>query len=230
MKKLLLPTLCGLLILALTACSGGDILDRLGGEGDSDALEYEAGAVKLENDTTYYNDYIGASLNIPVGWYVYDVSADNFATSEGTTSDTGTLDIYMGDGYRDMFLIDCATLQDSSKDNHMGFTVYAEQVDDIATLSEYMADYESLQTGHYEYTLLDEDSAQISGQFFEVRLFEVDNDGHNYYYLNFVCEASGGYFLVIEASYWPANTDAPGYIESYLQNNLIVQTPERPVV
>lgn len=232
MKKSLSLLLCGLLLLSLTACSANDIIDKIGGESENDeslADDYEANAVRIEADTTYYNDYLGVSFKLPTGWYVYEAVADNFATSEGITSDGGTLDIYMEEGYKQIYLGDFANLQDSRKSNHMNFELYAEQIEGITTLSDFVEDHEIYQNEAYGLVLTGEDSVLIGGQLFEIRSFEYDGDVH-FYYLNFICEVSEGYFLVIETSYWPENTDAPDYITNYLTENLTAAVPSRPAI
>ena len=62
---------------------------------DSQDEDYEA--IKLDSDTTFYNDYLGVSYTIPKGWWLYDLDEDNFSENKGDVSDPILMDVGFDD-------------------------------------------------------------------------------------------------------------------------------------
>jgi len=192
----------------------------------AEGYEYEDEAVKNTADTTYYNEYLGISYTLPAGWWLYNVTEDNFTTEQGVTGDKTLLDIGRGDGYTYIDLISCANLQYSTKDNHVGVDMYAESVDGMETLDEYYEDtliYLLEPYNDENYELIDEDSFELGGREFKICYINVNRDSEPYEMLYTFCELHDGYFLLINLNYWPENTDVDKILKDKILANLEIE-------
>ena len=222
MRKVFVLVVCVLLVVFSTGCS----LDELLGGGTGEEYAYEGTAVKYTSDTTYYNTYLGVSYTVPTGWWLYEINEDNFSEVADSTSNEGVLDISANGDYYYMDLISCANLQYSNKDNHVGVDLSVEKVSGIATLDEYMLDYEEwmlepLADGS-AYTLVESDQDTIGGVTYEKRLFSVPQGDSPYYVSTWTCGVKEGYFLTIYVNYWPENDTAESTVKNLLETNLTI--------
>jgi hypothetical protein len=189
-----------------------------GGEEDNE----EAQAVRYNADTRYHNSYLDFSYTVPKGWWLYRLYEDNFSEDPGETANEETLDINYGTDagkdYSFIGMISFANLQLSTRDNHLGFYLSAETLDDINTLPAYMEYLETymLEPDHNTYELLDSGGTSINGVQYERRVFEVIREEDNYHFLTFSRPVKNGYYLTIKVSYWPENKNAESQIISAL--------------
>jgi len=240
--------LAALMLLALTACDSvndmvAGVIDSVTGsaattaagtttasttadEGD-DVGEIERDALQLEDPATFENTFLGVRFTVPAGWWQYHRNSENFNDKPTTTADTSTLDIRMDEGYRQISLGKFASLQDSTKSNHLGVAFYAERIDGLDTIGLYVEDYEDYMLehvdGYEDYILLDSFSEKLQGYTFECRQFEVPQDGGSYNVLALITEVESGYFLVIEADFWPENSAAVRNILTMLEGGLVLE-------
>ena len=191
---------------------------------DDSTSDIEREAMQLEDAATYENTFLGVSFTVPAGWWQYHRNAENFNDKPATTADTSTLDIRMDEGYRQISLGKFASLQDSTKSNHLGVAFYAERIDGLDTLDLYVEDYEDYMLepvdGYEDYILLDSFSEELLGRTFECRQFEIPQDGGAYNVLALMAEIENGYFLVIEADFWPENSAAVRNVLTLLEGGL----------
>ena len=178
-----------------------------------DSEDSEADAIKLTKETTYYNDFLGVSYTIPKGWWLYDIREDNFSTDKSEIADSASMDLYYDedDKTTTAYFISFGNLQDSTKQNHLGFDINAESLKGVSDTGEYMKYYEKYMLEPIEettYTLEDTDTVTIKGKKFELRAYMVHRDEENYYILTLTTPIKNNYFLNILANYWPENENA----------------------
>ena len=201
-------------MLLLAACSE---------ELPSTGIVVEEQATQLTEDTTYYNRYLGVSTTIPKGWWLYECDVNNYQTDPAATADVAALDIRESSGYRSLTLIRYANLQYSNRDGHLEFSLLADQINQISSFDAYMEDYlEYLLTSKngIQYELVDQGSFLLGEQ--EVRSVLLtatyEDSGVSYGYYSAVIPVSQGYYLVIDATYWPQNTEAPALIQQHIED------------
>lgn len=172
-------------------------------------------AIKLDNETRYYNDYLGISYSVPKGWWLYEVSGENLSESSGGITDEVSMDIGYGDfgdySYSNLWLLSFGNLEESTRDNHLGFYLEAESLEGISDISGFMEYHESYMlepTDEEEYELLESETASIGGRNFELRNYLVSREEDNYRIMTLSCAVKNGYFLNILVDYWPRNTRA----------------------
>ena len=193
--------------------------------GDED-YTHEDEAEKLGADKTYYNGFLGFAYTVPAGWWIYTVNADNFAASAAANATLATLDVSFDEDYNYMYMYMAymGNLQYSAGKSHIGVSISAEKIEDVATLEEYIDEYVEYMLEPYEnretFTLLEEDSAQINGRPFMLRVFNVEQEDRPYYCISYTCAVNGGYFLTVRADYWPENKYAPDSIRSLIEDSL----------
>ena len=196
-----------------------------GGEA-AEGYEYENEATKLTSDTTYHNEYLGVSYTLPAGWWLYYLTEDNFTTERGVTGDSTLLDINRGDGYTYLDLISCANLQFSTRDNHVGVDLYAESVDGITELDEYVEDSLNYLLRPYEdetYNLISEDTFSYGGRDFVICYIGVERETEPYEMLYAFCALDNDYFLTINLNYWPENTDIDTILKDKVLGKLKIE-------
>jgi hypothetical protein len=223
MKKIL-PVLFGIaLVVFLFSCSEKirELAGRIQAQesGGDEVNDVESNAVKTDRDITYVNGYLGVSFTVPKGWWLYDVNSDNFSEDEGDTGDPAALDIYFDGGQSYISLISFANLQYSGKDNHLGFDINAESLEEISSLAEYMEYYEAFMLepeNGTEYSMLDSGRIDINGSDYEKRVFLVSppSEGREYELMTLTRPAGENFYLTIVASYWPENRNAQASIIS----------------
>ena len=221
---LVLLSSCGALDTANSLADG--LVSGLRGNGGSNNssgdYDYEDDAEQLENERTFYNSYLGVSLSLPAGWWLYETYPENFGRSAETTSDPALMDISKDDISYYMQLLDCATLQYSTKINHLGFFFEAEKLLDASSVEdfiEYNAQY-MYNSVDGEFVLLDTSSVNIAGREFVSQTYLIPRAEDPYNELVLTCELNEGYFLVIYMDYWPENVDAEEYAIKFLNENL----------
>jgi len=212
MKKKILILLVALMVLwSLSACTYIEELVSSYSANLDDEYAYEETAARISEETTYYNSYLGVSYTIPSGWWLYEVYEENFNQMPSTTTDPTVLDIYRGSNYLYMDMLSYASLQYSTKDNHLGFDISAEKVEGVSNLAEYMPVFEEFMlepTSEADYVLLAASQMEIAGQTFERRTFEVQRPEAPYKIMSLTCAVNDGYYLTILGNYWPKYTDA----------------------
>jgi len=187
----------------------------------------EATAIRTDTDITFHNYYLGFSYTIPKDWWIYDINEENFSPDPSGTLNPETLDISYGEdagfNYSYIGLIDFANLRESHKDNHLGFNIFAESLDDVNTLEDYMEYLEEymLRPDEYNYQLLDSGQTVINGILYEKRYYEVLRTSDNFIYVTYTRPVMENYYLTIRASYWPKNRNA----ESLIVNSLTKAMP-----
>jgi len=229
-KKILLPIfllICVMMCLLLfTSCSiiseGIDSLANSLSSGD-DEFAHEKDADKLSANTTYYNSFLGVAYTVPSGWWIYGEYPDNFSITPAAAASEATLDIYIENDYSYMDLLSFANLQYSSRDNHIGINIYAERYEDIETLDAFMiehVDYMLLPYNDATCSMEDEGQVMIHGRLFEWRDFKVHRSVEPYNIVSYTCEVNDGYYLTIEANYWPKNNGALKNIRKFIEEGL----------
>ena len=220
MKKIAL-LLCAMLLLCSCSAAESLVSDLVGDNSGSNDYAYEDEAAKLEDERDFYNGYLGISFKMPAGWWIYDVSGDNFTSSASTSSDPGSLDIYKDDSAHYMYLLDFANLQHSTQDNHIGFNFEAEKLLDTASIDDYVeynAGYMENDEGIFD--LLDSSTVTIAGKEFVRQTYEVPQGDTPYNLMVLTCAVNDGYFFTVYVNYWPENTDAEEYSINMLNERL----------
>jgi hypothetical protein len=219
MKKIALLFWCLIVVLSVTGCSKKvqELINQMQ-QGSSESTEensLEDDALKFDKDTTYVNGYLGFSYTVPKGWWLYGINENNFGEDPENTVDPGTMDINfgtdLGRDYQYVKFISIANLQFSDRDNHLGFDISAEALDDVQTIDGYMDYYESYMLQPEEdtsYEMLESSQIEIKGLQYERRIFEVIRESKNYNILTLTRALRDGYYLTISASYWPDNKNA----------------------
>jgi len=196
---------------------------------DTGQADWESAAVKTEEEITYTNAYLGFSYTIPKDWWLYDINDDNFNPDPSYTASPEILDIdygtNLGFDYNYIDLCYFANLRDSRKDNHIGYYIYAETLDGIDTLEEYMEylrecmlrpdknTYES-DTGR---EMLNGTKEVINGIQYEKRFYVVvRQEASNFILVTYTRPARENYYLTIKANYWPNNRNAETFISDSL--------------
>jgi len=174
------------------------------------------GATRLNEDASYYNDFLGVSYTIPKAWWVYDVNKKNFSASKGGITSEVSMDI--GHNNSDdrvssqLWLVSFANLVTSSYDNHLGFNLDARLLrgaNDISGFMEYLEDFMLEPTDEERYKLIDSQQVDINGKNFELRDYLVSRRGStDYCILTLSCDVKNGYFFNVYVDYWPNNRNA----------------------
>jgi len=200
-----------------------------GGGGNDEGYNYEASAERVKDTVTFYNGYLGISLTVPAGWWLYSIDEDNFNDSAIYTASPSLLDIYYGedgiysDPYYYIYLANIGNLQYSSKSNHIGVEIYAEMIEGVETLDDYVAEYINYVLETYDsppYTLLDTEQTILHGRVFQQSSFNADQEGRPFLASIMTCEVNDGYYLTFECSYWPENKSALESIRQFLEDGL----------
>jgi hypothetical protein len=200
-----------------------------GGESEESNQDYEDDAEKLSSDVTFYNAFLGISYTVPKGCWLYSVNSDNFEDEEGGAASEINLDIFRGEdvgySYANIDLLSFGTLQYSNKINHLGFDLAAELVEGVNSIGGFMEYYEKYMLEPEEdadYELEDSDQVTIKGIPFEQRKFLVDREEDDFYILSYTTKVKNNYYLTIDVSYWPENTDAERTIVDTIGKGLAV--------
>jgi len=202
----------------LTGCNKtiNEALSSLSGNKAESSDETEYGnAVKLNKETKYYNDFLGISYVIPKGWWVYDLSGENFSEKKGDITGDVSMDIdygmYEDYKYSNIWLASFGNLEKSTNDNHLGFSLDARSLEGVNDLSSFMKYFEIFMlepTEEEEYTLLESQQITIKGKPFELRNYLVSREEDNFNVLTLSCQVKQGYSFNISVDYWPENTKA----------------------
>ena len=214
MKRMALALL--ICAVSLAGCSkAASEIARVLSSRVSDNQDEDYPAVKLDSDTTFYNDYLGVSYTIPRGWWLYDVDEDNFSENKGDTSDPIlmgiTFDEFNDQHYSMIWLINFGNLENSSRNNHLGYTLEARSLDGLsgmASLKRHFEEYMLEPTESEEYTLLSSEQVSINGKVFELSDYLVSREQDDFNIVTMICEVKNGYFLIAIVDYWPENTKA----------------------
>jgi hypothetical protein len=187
----------------------------------------EAAAVKLNQETRYYNDAIGVSCAVPKNWWLYGVNEANLSPERGDITGDVSMDISYGEdgGYAYSYagLLSFGNLKESRLDNHLGLDLDARSLEGIDSIASFMKYYETFMlepTDEAEYTLLESEQLTLDGRNFEIRVYLLDRDEDDYHILTATCPARDGWFFNVEASYWPKNAGAKKAIIDYLTNSV----------
>jgi hypothetical protein len=215
-KKTVLLTLCCALLWPLAGCSKRFVsllkeLQNSTNAGSDEDFSFEADAVKFEDTVVYHNTYLGFSYAAPKGWWLYSLNGENFSEDAEETADPTGLDIYYGEEGDYIDLISFANLQFSNMDNHLGFDISAETVtgiDDLAGYMEYFEEYMLEPEEDTRYSQIGASRITIGSFEYEQRIFGVYQEDNEYNILTLTRPVTGGFFLTITASYWPANKNA----------------------
>jgi len=203
MKKTILAVL--ILSAALCGCKRTQL-----------STEEHANAVRLTEDASYYNDFLGISYTIPKTWWIFDVNGRNVSASKGGITSDVSMDIGHdnSDGRvsSQLWLLSFANLVTSSYDSHLGFNLDARSLrgtNDISSFMEYFESFMLEPTDEERYKLIDSMQVDINGKIFELRDFLVSRrDSADYCILTLSCEVKHGYFFNVYVDYWANNRDA----------------------
>jgi len=214
MKRIVMVLLICMVSLAGCSKAASEIARALSNR-SSESQDEDYEAIKLDDDTTFYNDYLGVSYTIPKGWWLYDLSEDNFSEDKGDVSDPILMDIVFNDysDYNDslIWLINFGNLESSTRNNHLGFTLEARSLDGtsgITNFKRYFEDYMLEPTENEEYTLIESEQANINGKVFELTDYLVTREKDDFNIVTLICEVKNGYFFIVMVDYWPENTKA----------------------
>jgi hypothetical protein len=184
-------------------------------EFSEDDYAYEESAEQIVADTQYMNSFLGFSFTVPKGWWLYSINDVNFAEDASLTEDPDLLDISYGEDagfeYSYINLASLANLQDSSRDNHIGFDISAETLEGVDSIDEYMDYYETyiLEPDNNTYELLESKQIEINGVQYEARRVKVIREEKgNYHFLSLTRALDNNYYLTILTNYWPDNRNA----------------------
>ena len=200
-----------------------EALGSFGGRSDTtqdEGFDDDWKAVKLDKETTYFNDYLGFSYTVPKGWWLYAVNRDNFGESMGDITDDVSMDLYYKKfedySFSSASFIAFGNLETSEKENHLGFDLDARSLDGIHDVSGFMKYFEAfmLETKYdVEYRLADSQRITLKGKPFELRDYLVTQDDfRDYNILTLSCPVNEGYFLNIKIDYWSDNARAKNTI------------------
>jgi len=180
------------------------------------STEEHADAVRLTDDASYYNDYLGISYTIQKTWWIYDVNKKNVSSSKGGITSEVSMDVghNNNDGryHSQLWLLSFANLMTSSYDNHLGFNLDARAirgVNDISGFMEFFQGFMLEPTEDERYRLIDSRQVDIGGKNFELRDYLVSRrDATDYCVLTLSCGVKNGYFFNVYVDYWPSNKSA----------------------
>jgi hypothetical protein len=215
MKKAIMALL--ILLAAFSGCRKAPVI-----------TEEHRNAVRLVEDTSYYNDYLGISYTIPKTWWVYDVNAKNFSSSKGGITNEASMEIGHdnndGRAHSKLWLISYANLITSSYDNHLGFDLDARAikgVDDISGFMDFFQEFMLEPTDEERYRLIDSRQVDIGGKKFELRDYLVSRrDSAEFCIMTLSCDVKNGYFFSIYVDYWPKNRNAKQLIIDSVTNSV----------
>ncbi|MDR2470825.1 MAG: hypothetical protein LBD09_01780 [Treponema sp.] len=189
--------------------------------------EAEQGGAKLAKETRFYNDYLGVSFAVPKGFWLYEVNGDNFGESKGDVTDEVSMDISistLAKGVRSSAgLVSFGNLEDSRRDNHLGFDLYAQSLEGKGDMASFMEYYEAFMlepTDEADYEMLGREQLKAGGKTFEVRIYLLDREDDDYHILTATCPVKNGYFFNVEATYWPENTKGKQAILDNIAKNV----------
>jgi hypothetical protein len=232
MHRLLLALLCLIISFLLAACGVtatlDHTLDALQGYPDqyedSDLYAYEDAAEQLAEDTTYHNPWLEFYFTVPAGWWKYETDANNFPEHRAPAAEQKSPDISDYGEYSYMYLGRFGSMHYSSRNSHIGVTLYAERYTSTNTLDSFMTAYDEKMQARQEngitYSLAEIARDEINGREFAIHTFTVGQADRDYQMAAYCCAMNDGYFLIMEADYWPDNSDAPGLIRALIENNL----------
>jgi hypothetical protein len=201
---------------------------REGSEAENpNASDREANALKVDRNTTYYNDYLGISYTIPKNWWTYIISGENVSEEAGGITDESVMDLAYDENsygeYTTIWMLEFANLQHSTSDNHLGFDLSARSFANLRGIAAYMEYYQAywLESGDdTEYKLEASEKLAIAGREFELRDYLVDRGGDNFKVLTLTTAVKNNYFLNITVDYWPDNKNARKTIVDALAKGL----------
>ena len=187
---------------------------------EDDDFNSEWKAIKLDNETRYYNDFFGFSYAIPKGWWLYAVNEENIGESRGDISDDISMDFYYGN-YKDYtcsiaWLMAFGNLEKSDQDNHLGYDLDTRFIDGISNMQDFMKYFEmymlEAEDGE-EYRITDSQQITIKGKPFELRDYLVtQSDYREYNIITLSCQVKESYFLNVTVDYWSDNIKAKNAI------------------
>jgi len=215
MKKAILALL--ILSAAFSGCRKAPII-----------TEEHPNAVRLVEDTGYYNDYLGISYTVPKDWWIYDLNGKNFSGSKGGITSDISMDILRnnndGRAHSRLWLLSYSNLVTSSYDNHLGFRMEAwaiEGVDDISGFMDFFQEFMLEPMDEERYRLIDSRQVDIGGKNFELRGYLVSRrDSPELCIMTLSCDVKNGYFFNICVDYWSKNRNAKQQIIDSVTNSV----------
>ena len=226
-KSITVLLICALAILG--GCGGKTVNDAMealrnmqGAEGQGGGEEEQG--VKLDKEIRFYNDFLGVSFAVPKGFWLYGVNVDNFGESKGDITSEVSMDISINKAKKHSYadLVSFGNLEDSRRDNHLGFDLDAQTVEG-GGMAAFMAYYEAFMlepTDEANYEMLGKEQLNAGGKIFEVRTYLLDRAEDDYYILTATCPVKEGYFFNVEATYWPENTKGKQAILDTITKNV----------
>ena len=213
MKKIILSLL--ICIFSLAGCRKAadeiaGVFNRNDRNNTSDSREDDS-PVRLGNEKTYFNDYLGLSYTVPRGWWLYELNEENFNETKGEILSHISMDIDYYDDYSRIWMINFGNLEYSTSVNHIGITFDARSSEGISGMAAYMRyfeDYMLEPTDTEDYSLREGGRRTIGGKVFEMRDYLVSREEDDYYIMTLSCEVGNGYYLNIFVDYWPENNRA----------------------
>lgn len=234
-RKLFIFSLIFVLLLAGCDQSLGDIVgapspNGLVGEDEPDestGYELEDNATKLMEDHTYYNDYLGVSITVPAGFWLYEADPDNFTEQQGLTGSYGQLSPQSYGTGEYLMLIDYANLQYSNRDNHVSFFVFGERVDGVTDLASYMEqdeEYRLEPEEGIEYSIIESESFTLGDTEGAYRVYECKytDDDYRYFLSTYVFPVGGDFYLTVQSSYYEWFSGAADLIKEQLTENYVI--------
>lgn len=194
--------------LSLSACGGGAAPDAA-------------------NNVTYRNELLGISFTLPSGWYEMALTEKNFSTTSGTTGDLSQMEKDGDEEYIYLTLGRFANKKVDAGEKHIGLELYADKLEGTDSLATAVDDYIFLMTQPNEdggqWTLKDQYSKTLGSNSYAVVVFTVPNaDNELFEVMGFVHPVKEGFYLTLEADYWPENKNAVKEIESLVEKALSV--------
>jgi hypothetical protein len=177
--------------------------------------EEHPNAVRLAEDASYYNDFLGISYTIPKTWWLYDLNGKNFNSAKGGITSEVSMDIGRnnndGREHSQLWLVSFGNLVTSSYDNHLGFNLDARSIKGTTDISDFMEYFEGFMmepTDEERYRLIDSRQVDIGGKIFELRDYHVSRRAVDYCIITLSCDVKNGYFFNVYVDYWPNNRNA----------------------
>lgn len=188
------------------------------------------GHEQLSADRTYYNDYLGLTMTLPAGYWVYEVNSENLSTAQGLTSKRDLLALNQFDGGEALTFINYANLKDDSRQSHLDYYLIAERYDDYTTFDDFYEmnlDYYLEPTEDAEYELVEERKIEANGVEGTLAVLHVTaSEGYSYGNAFATLPLANGFFLTIEVSFYEENTAAIDNIVTHISEVFSINTAQ----
>jgi hypothetical protein len=217
MRKLLTALLAAALLLAGAGCAKEEPAtgQPQASTQESSGNETAAPAQKEDQDTVYYNSFLGLTVTAPAGFYVTNLNEANLSQDPAATANPNDLEWHdYGDGSFSLDLIAIANKRSDTHDDHAILQLYAEDYADFSGgFDAYWEDflYYTDYTGEDGFYYVSEDTAtaELHGRTYRTLTRVVGNNGYSSEYVEeYYVTQMGDIYVVVYVDYWSDSAQA----------------------